>query len=241
MSTNGRGFVTPPPISPVVPRLTTTNPVAPSFDPPHYFYDDIAHFSPKYLHKGLSSSSSSNQENNIDYSQLICKEDIAIVDGKCNQLQNELFHCEERLKKCEVNATTTTTTPPTTRNSRYFKTKKEKEEEEAAAAAEILKQMKMNKIATEKQCLVTIKDNCFEIYNYSMYNIGRLIGKKGDNIRGIENTYKIKVDIPKCGHSGNFLRLPIRISPRYLQMCNLMEVFNGINKIVSILEIKISQ
>ena len=147
-----------------------------------------------------------NNNNNYNYDN-----SIAIIDGKCNQLQDDLFSLETKVNELK--------------KIFDFKLNEYKE-----TLTTILKTYHHH----QQRCSVLVHSNFICIHNYQPSSLRFLIGVQGETIKRIEDLYNIRVKIPKRFKQPNS---PIRIFPRKTNNYNDngIMLLNGISCMVDIL------
>ena len=71
---------------------------------------------------------------------------------------------------------------------------------------------KMEKfISKSSTCYLLSKDDYFELHNYKIYKLGKLIGKNSENLKSIKSLYSIRIKIPSRKEQKN--GKPIKIYP----------------------------
>ena len=152
---------------------------------------------------------------------------LTSIDGKCNQLQVDLFSVGteiDNLKKKidsleEDYHNKNVPQPPPLPQRRQQQQRRRRQQQ----------------LPPRPQCFVVFCRGFIEIYGYSQSSVGVLIGKKGYNIRRIERLYNIRIEIPSKSSSSSSKNEPIKIFPKSRYCYDLYSLFWGIRCVVNIL------
>lgn len=152
---------------------------------------------------------------------------LTSIDGKCNQLQVDLFsvgteidNLKKKIDSLEEDYYHNKNVPPPPPLPQRRQQQRRRQQQ----------------LPPRPQCFVVFCSGFIEIYGYSQSSVGVLIGKKGYNIRRIERLYNIRIEIPsKSSSSSSSKNEPIKIFPKSRYCHDLYSLFWGIRCVVDIL------